>query len=363
MTARQQPVVPAPPPDLARLQHVTCTYGGAPSLVDVDLGIDGRCVRRRGRSVRGRQDDAAAGAARHGPAGRRHGRPSTRPARRLRPPGRHRELVVPGDGRRVRAHGPRPRASPAVAQRGRAGRGGGGARAPRHRRAGRPPHPRPVGRPAAAGVHRPRPARPARSCCCSTNRRRASTCAPATTCSTSSGTCTTTGWRSCSPPTTSTASPPTCPPSCACGREIIGIGTPAEVLTARQPRAHLRRADGDHRARRDADRDRSLPRARRRAVATDGRVTRVRAAPPLRVRVLPQRRARRHDRRGAVRARRRVRRAQGDELHRSRTLARHLRRVRRERPARRQLRARCRRVGRRLGADDHRRHPAPHHRR
>jgi ABC-type Mn2+/Zn2+ transport system ATPase subunit len=39
MTARQQPVVPAPPPDLARLQHVTCTYGGAPSLVDVDLGI------------------------------------------------------------------------------------------------------------------------------------------------------------------------------------------------------------------------------------------------------------------------------------------------------------------------------------
>ena len=39
MTARHQPVVPAPQPDLARLQHVTCTYGGAPSLVDVDLGI------------------------------------------------------------------------------------------------------------------------------------------------------------------------------------------------------------------------------------------------------------------------------------------------------------------------------------
>jgi ABC-type Mn2+/Zn2+ transport system ATPase subunit len=39
MTVRRQPVVPAPPPDLARLQHVTCTYGGAPSLLDVDLAI------------------------------------------------------------------------------------------------------------------------------------------------------------------------------------------------------------------------------------------------------------------------------------------------------------------------------------
>ena len=63
-------------------------------------------------------------------------------------------------------------------------------------------------------------------------------------------------------------------------------------------------------------------------------------------------------RRRPVRPDRRVRGAQGHELHRPRPLARHLRRLRGERPARGQLPPRRRRLGRRLGADDRRRDPA-----
>ena len=62
------------------------------------------------------------------------------------------------------------------------------------------------------------------------------------------------------------------------------------------------------------------------------------------------------DRRRAVRAHRRLRRAAGHELHRPRPLPRHLRRLRRQRGARHQLLPRRRRVGRRLGAPDRRRH-------
>ena len=87
-----------------------------------------------------------------------------------------------------------------------------------------PPHPRALGRPAAAGLHRPRAARAGPSCCCWTSRPRASTCAPATRSCTCSTTSTPTGSRSCSRPTTSTASPPTCPRLVCLNREVIGAG-------------------------------------------------------------------------------------------------------------------------------------------
>ena len=84
---------------------------------------------------------------------------------------------------------------------------------------------------------------------------------------------------------------------------------------------------------------------------------------PLPLRVLPQRPDGGDDRGRAVRPDRRVRRAEGHELHRPRPLARDLRRLRGQRPARRQLPPGRRRLGRRLGADDRRRHPAARDRR
>ncbi|CAA9267150.1 MAG: Mn-Zn_transporter_SitD, partial [uncultured Acidimicrobiales bacterium] len=78
----------------------------------------------------------------------------------------------------------------------------------------------------------------------------------------------------------------------------------------------------------------------------------------VRVRVLPQRRGGRHLRRSALWARRRVRGAEGHELHRPRPLARHLRRLRGQLVAGRQLPPRCRRLGGRLRPDDQRRDPA-----
>ena len=101
---------------------------------------------------------------------------ATGPARRLRAAGRDRQLELPGDGRRVRAHGARPPAAAAV--------GAAGASGPRSAAVlerlgiaelGAAPHPRAVGRPAAARVPRPGAAAASPTCCCSTSRRRAST--------------------------------------------------------------------------------------------------------------------------------------------------------------------------------------------
>ena len=69
-------------------------------------------------------------------------------------------------------------------------------------RPGRPPHPRAVGRPAAARLPRPGAAAAGPTCCSSTSRPPASTCGCATRCCTCSTTSTRRDWRSCSPPTT-----------------------------------------------------------------------------------------------------------------------------------------------------------------
>ncbi|CAA9234803.1 MAG: Mn-Zn_transporter_SitD, partial [uncultured Acidimicrobiales bacterium] len=87
-----------------------------------------------------------------------------------------------------------------------------------------------------------------------------------------------------------------------------------------------------------------------------------RAPPSLRLRVLPQRAGGGHPRRGAVRPRRRLRRPQGHELHRPRALPRDLRRLRGQRPPRRQRPARGGGLGAGLSPHDQRHHPPPGHR-
>ena len=152
-------------------------------------------LRRRARARRRRPDDRRAAVRRHRrPVGvgqddaaardhrlrsrRRAGRSTRRDGlrHRLRAAGRDRGLELPGHGRGVRADGA---ARAAARCRGRAGPSGARSTTCSSGSGigelGRPPHPRAVGRPAAAGVPRPRAAAPSPTCCCSTSRPRAST--------------------------------------------------------------------------------------------------------------------------------------------------------------------------------------------
>ena len=215
-----------------------------------------------------------------------------------------------------------------MARPGRPPRRGADPRPARHRRPGRPPHPRAVRRSAAAGVPGPGPAPATGRCCCSTSRRRASTCAPATRCCTCSPSSTATAWPSCSPPTTSTASPPTCPTIACLNRTLVARRTPGRRADPRDPRGHLRRPPGGADPRRDPG-GRRRPHGRT-LRAVDGRELMDERAPTVRLRVLPQRPGGRDRRRRPVRADRLLRRAPGHELHRSRAVPRHLRRVRRQ---------------------------------
>ena len=135
-------------------------YGGTPVLVDVDLVVVGRAVHRHRRTVRVGQDHAAEGAARH----RRHrsrarSTAAAEPAHRLRAAGRDGDWNFPVTvaecvlmaRTRGRVLPWRSRAEQAEVD--------AGADAARHRGPRRPPHPRAVRRPAAAGVHRPGAAR------------------------------------------------------------------------------------------------------------------------------------------------------------------------------------------------------------
>ena len=146
-----------------------------------------------------------------------------------------------------------------------------------------PPHPRAVGRPAAAGVHRPRPARRARPAAdgrADVGRRRAHPprgAPPARRPARRRA-----GDRAHDPRPQRDRRPPAAPrvPQHDGDRRC---GTPREVLTPRRPRAHLRRPDGGARARRDAGRDRPLHRptsspVRRRERRRDGRAARARTS-------------------------------------------------------------------------------------
>ena len=195
------------------------------------------------------------------------------------------------------------RAAAAVGQPRRARRGRGRARPARHRRARRPPHPRALRRPAAADVHRPRAAprpdlllldEPTSGVDVRTRHEMLHLLEDLNA----------TASRSCSPPTTSTASPPTCPHLVCLNRAVIGAGRPRRGAHARRPRAHVRRAHGGARARRDAGR-RRLPVATPPIAHVHGRRSRDRPrrarSSPYAVRVLPQRPDRR-DARGRAAA-------------------------------------------------------------
>ena len=204
-----------------------------PVLDDVDLDVGaGRLPRRRGPVRRG-QDHPAAGAARRRSAHRRVG-VERRPGLRVGyvPQVETVDWSFPVTVGRVRAAWPAPRPP---AARGRPPPSGRDAAAVLDRLGigdlGRPPHPRAVRRPAAAGVPGPGPAAASPTCCCSTSPPSGVDLAPATRSSTCSPTCTPTGWPSCSPPTTSTAWPPTCPDSSASTGGSSAVGPPAEVLT------------------------------------------------------------------------------------------------------------------------------------
>ena len=199
-----------------RLDGVTLPLRRRAVLVDVDLAIDaGAFTGIVGPSGSGKTTLLRALLGTLAPS---HGRDRRRDGLRdrLRAPGRDGQLELPGHRGRVRADGaawtggccPWP-------SRRRTARGGRGARrlgigGPR-----RPAHPRAVGRPAAAGVHRPRAARPPRAAAAGRadlGRRRAHAprdAAPAGRAQPRRA------WPSSSPPTTSTASPPTCPTWCA----------------------------------------------------------------------------------------------------------------------------------------------------
>ena len=272
------------------------------------------------------------------------------------------ELELPGDGGRVRAHGP---THASARCRGRAARS-----ARRSRRCSsasrsatsRERHIRELSGGQQQRVFVARALlRRARTRCCSTSRPRASTRASATSSSTCSATSTTRG---------STIVLTT--------HDLNGIATHLPRARLPQPARHRRRcagrgADARH-ARAHVRRvawtcscttasasssTRRTTQASRRAIDTPRTRRSVieQLLEPYHYEFFRNGLARRHDRRRALRSGRRLRRAARHELHRPRALARDLRRLRRERAARRQLPHRRRALGRRLGARDQRASP------
>lgn len=86
---------------LVTLEHVTFGYGGPAVLKDVDHSV----LKGAFTGVVGPSGSGKTSLLRRTTAAR-HGHPSPRRRRLLRPPARDRQLELPGHRRRVRRHGP-----------------------------------------------------------------------------------------------------------------------------------------------------------------------------------------------------------------------------------------------------------------
>ena len=242
----------APPgAELVRLDRVTCAYGGDAGAGRRRPRHHGRAVHRHRRAVRVGQDHAAAGPARHGAARRRVGRTA-------------------GDGLRVgyvpqvetvnwsfpvtvaecvlmaRTRGP----GPAVAQPGRARRGRRDPRPPRHRATW--PAATSASCPAASssGCSSPGPCSAGPTCCSWTSRRRASTSRTRHEVLHLLDDLHDDGLAIVLTTHDLNGIAAHLPHLVCLNTEVIGQGTPAPGAHRRRPRAHLRRPDGDPRARR-----------------------------------------------------------------------------------------------------------------